>query len=136
MKFKFIAPNIYVRIDHGSISIRRLSTGLEVSSDSKLAKEAFGHPRVVITNRDAVLKVAEQLRKELHRAENFFYFFKPKIIVQVTRDFDGGLTEFEKKSLREPFESFGREVIVLDHSRELTDRELKNYFERRGSHAG
>ena len=127
MKFRFIAPNLFVQLSKRRISITNLESSEEFVDESNQVAEAFDAPRGLINDFQKSLQVISDLIKRARKRE--CYLIKPVLVIQVREELEGGLTDVEKRPIYELFESHARHFHLVDHSRKLTLHEARDYIQ-------
>lgn len=118
------APEVAVTVGH-SPKVMGFGTQARVavaaSHDARLINP-FGHPRSLVSDFNAgQLLMRHQLRRLLSMK---FLSLGPHVVVHPLGDPAGGLTQIERRALREMARGAGASRVHLWTGRELTDQEL------------
>lgn len=151
--WKFVAGLLtngpfYVRIRRHLLSVRDSSTATQwqdepvvcITTDERGAKSVaavgaaakdvpgvhvnpFDHPRLLVHD----FVVAEKLMRHAFRQLSKHKYFRPVpvVVAHVMEHLEGGLTEIERRVLRETMEGAGAKTVYIWESHELSDRELQ-----------
>lgn len=84
----------------------------------------FAHPRVLVSN----YAVAEKLLQHAFRlvSKGFWLRAAPVAVMHVTEDLEGGLTDVERRALRDLAAGAGARMAYVWEGRELTNEELRS----------
>ncbi len=108
---------VYIKIYNNKIEITNLVTGDTVSG---LPVKKFSTDRIVISDFNIIQELIRSLLKELFLIKSFLPL-QLKILMQQMEKVDGGLSELEKRGLRDLAEQAGGVYVALvDHTRKLS----------------
>lgn len=110
---------LHIKLYSNRIEITNLETGESVS---KTAEENFSTARIVIGNFAKAEKLIEAVLKDLHFRKQTFGALK--VLIQQMEKLEGGLSDIEKRAMRDLAEQVGAKyVIVVDHANTLSVEE-------------
>lgn len=116
MSFRFFAPDLCLKINRRVMSIRD-SDG-KTHTYSFKEGDGFSHPRVFPGNFNlAGVTIHREIRNYWH-ALGFFALLKPRIVLNVAEQFAGGLSDIERRMLRDLFEPEARELFIVNSETE------------------
>ena len=108
---------IYIKITKNKVEITNLETGKTVS---KAAENNFSSVRNVVSNFNDASKTIRSALADLGVTDSLWNR-KLKILIQQLEGTEGGLSDIEKRALRDLAEmAGGRSVYIVEHSRQLT----------------
>ena len=144
----FVSPKLYFNLDKNYIYVKQIGTNntLETKThvhidtasnkivaigeenikeqDDLIIKDGFGHERVLIGEFD----IAEQVLKFIIRKIlRYQLFIRPIAVVHIKRKLEGGITQVEKRSVVDSFESAGAREVILWEGDDFSERELMNW---------
>lgn len=112
--------DLHVKLYSNKIEITNLETGESVS---QTAVENFSTPRIVIGNFAKANTVIKSILKELNIRNTVF---GPKILMQQMEKLEGGLSDIEKRAMRDLAEDAGAKyVLIADHTNSLSVDEAR-----------
>ena len=115
----FKTDYLYVKVSTNAVEITNLTTDETIS---RKAVEDFSTTRVVVANFNNITKLVISMLRELGISTSFFS--TKKILIQQMEKQDGGLSDIEKRALRDVGEQVGaRFVILIDHPNKLSSEE-------------
>ncbi len=115
----FKTDYLYVKISTNAVEITNLITDETIS---RKAVENFSTTRVVVANFNNITSLIISMLRELGISTSFFS--TKKILIQQMEKQDGGLSDIEKRALRDAAEQAGaRFVILIDHPNKLSSEE-------------
>lgn len=115
----FKTDYLYVKVSTNAVEITNLATGETIS---RKAIEDFSTTRVVVANFNNITNLIISMLRELGISTSFFS--TKKILIQQMEKQDGGLSDIEKRALRDVAEQAGaRFVILIDHPNKLSTEE-------------
>lgn len=115
----FRSVPLYVKISKNNVEIINLDTGQSIS---KKALEPFSTNRFIIADFNKANVVISSIIKELI-PNKYFLPQQRKILIQQVEPVEGGLSEIEKRALRDLGEMAAGNVILIDHFRPLSNTE-------------
>ena len=114
----FKTNKIYIQIKRNKITVINLETGEEIS---RIATEPFSTVRSVLSSFQPANETLLAAMKELGLKRSFFAL---KAVIQQTEDTNGGLTDIEKRALRDLAENAGvNKVYIASEERPLSYEE-------------
>ena len=114
----FKTNKIYIQIKRNKITVINLETGEEIS---RIATEPFSTVRSVLSSFQPANETLLAAMKELGLKRSFFAL---KAVIQQTEDTNGGLTDIEKRALRDLAENAGvNKVYIADAEWPLSNEE-------------
>lgn len=88
-----------------------------------MSKLGFSTARIIVANFNVIDSLIREVVKELIKSK-FVFQVQLKVLIQQIEEVDGGLTEIEKRALRNLAEQAGGTYVSLvDHSRKLSEEE-------------
>ena len=107
---------LYVKVSTNAIEITNLTTDETIS---RKAVEDFSTHRVVVANFNNITNLVISMLRELGISTSFFS--TKKILIQQMEKQDGGLSDIEKRALRDVGEQAGAKfVTIIDHPNRLS----------------
>ena len=120
----FRTYRIYIQIRRNKVTVANLDTGTETSI---IATEPFSTARSVLSKFNPANKTILAAFRELGIKTSLL---KLKAVIQQMEDTDGGLTDIEKRALRDLAEKAGvGKVYIVDGERRLSTSEALAYME-------
>ena len=114
----FRTNKIYIQITRNRITVVNLETGNEATRTST---EPFSTSRSVLSKYNPAYETLTAAMQDLRLKRSFF---KIKAVIQQMEDTEGGLTDIEKRALRDLAESVGAgKVHIIDGNKRLTNVE-------------
>lgn len=114
----FKTNKIFIQISRNKITVVNLETGNEVTL---MAVEPFSTVRSVLSSFHPATETLLAAKKELGLKRSFFAL---KAVIQQTEDTNGGLTDIEKRALRDLAENAGvNKVYIADAEWPLSNEE-------------
>jgi MreB/Mbl protein len=111
---------IYIKLFKNRIEIVNLETGEKISREST---EIFSSQRFIIADFNKADALIRDILNELLPRKSIFPR-QTKILIQQAESVEGGLSEIEKRALRDLGEmAGGTPVILIDHFRPLSSTE-------------
>lgn len=111
-------PLIYIQVHPGHFIARRVGTGLSVRSDCS----GLVHPRTLMGDFEAVHKAFQSALRELCP---WGRLIKPRALVHLPPDVEGGYTNVELRAFKEAAEMAGASFSFMStFERPHTDQEL------------
>ena len=113
----FKSLRIYIKIRRNNIEVTNLETG---ASSSKSAVNSFSSIRNVVSNFNNAGETVNATLDDLGIGQTFFS--RPlTVLIQQLEGTEGGLSDIEKRALRDLAEmAGGRKVVICEDSRPLT----------------
>ena len=112
----FKTDYLYVKVSTNAIEITNLTTDETIS---RKAVEDFSTTRVVVANFNNITNLVISMLRELGISTSFFS--TKKILIQQMEKQDGGLSDIEKRALRDVGEQAGAKfVTIIDHPNRLS----------------
>jgi hypothetical protein len=114
----FRSYRIYIQIRRNKVTVANLDTGAEASI---IANVPFSTTRSVLSKFSPANETILAAFRELGIKTSFV---KIKVVIQQMEDTDGGLTDIEKRALRDLAENAGAgKVYIVDNERHLSNSE-------------
>lgn len=108
----FKSYKIFIQFFRNKVRVINMETGEEVTRPSEIH---FSSERQVLSNFSAAAKTVRDALKELGIKNTFL---RPKIVIQQAEGAAGGLSDIEKRMLRDLAEEAGaNKVYIVDHDR-------------------
>ena len=124
----FKTNKLYIQISRNKIIVVNLITGDEATS---FASNPFSTRRSVLSSFNPANETLLAVIKDLKLKKSFF---KVKAVIQQMEDTDGGLTDIEKRALRDLAENAGiNGVYIVDGKRRLSNSEALAIIEAQGA---
>ena len=101
-----------------------LAVGAAARSSSSHWVNPFDHPRVLIGDFVVAEKLIQHALKEVYGGA--YFRSSPVVIIHVTEDLEGGLSQIERRELQEMVAGAGARESHIWEGRELTDEELRS----------
>jgi hypothetical protein len=121
----FKTIRIHIKLGHDHVEITNLETGEVVSQP---AKKGFSSIRNIVGNFSNAQTSIVAVLKEL-RLTNSFFSSKLHVLIQQIEGTEGGLSDIEKRALRDLGEMVGgRKVFIIEDSRSVGIDEALMYF--------
>ena len=122
----FQTSRVYIQIGRNKVTVVNLDTGAETSST---ATEPFSTARSVLSKFSPANETLLAALRDLGLKTSFF---KLKAVIQQMENTEGGLTDIEKRALRDLAEQAGAgRVYIVDGERRLSISEALAYIEGR-----
>jgi hypothetical protein len=116
----FLATPVYIKILNNKIEIKDLRTGKSISRESSAH---FSSTRLLIADFNVAELFIRSVLKELLSPQKIFQR-SLKIVIQQMENLEGGLSESEKRILRDIGEQIGGvHVVLVDNTRPLSEAE-------------
>ena len=116
----FLAAPVYIKIFNNKIEIKDLRTGKSISRESS---SHFSNTRLLIADFNVAELFIRSLLEEVLSPQRFFQR-SLKVVIQPMEDFEGGLSESEKRILRDIGEQIGGvHVVLVENTRPLSEAE-------------
>lgn len=113
----FKLKSIYIKIKRNHVEVTDLNTGETVS---KHAVQPFSSTRNVVSSFNPANETIQSALKELGLAGRFF-LSKMNILIQQLEGLEGGLSDIEKRALRDLAEMAGaNKVFILEQAEPVT----------------
>ncbi|MEJ8819909.1 hypothetical protein [Lacibacter sp. H407] len=113
----FKVKSIYIKIKRNHVEVTDLNTGETVS---KQAIQPFSSTRNIISSFNPANETIQSALKELGLTGRFF-LSKMNILIQQLEGLEGGLSDIEKRALRDLAEMAGaNKVCILEQSEPLS----------------
>jgi actin-like ATPase involved in cell morphogenesis len=120
----FRSYKIYIQIGRNRVTVVNLNTGAEATHT---ATKPFSTPRSVLSS---FSPANETLMAAMHDLGIKSSFIRLKAVIQQLEDTDGGLTDIEKRALRDLAENAGAgKVYIAEGAQLLTAKEALAYIE-------
>jgi hypothetical protein len=117
---------VYVKVYTDRMDITRLDTG---ESLSRAATEKFSNTRLVVANFNIADEFARNMIRELLKSGAMFQS-QLKMLIQQMEKLEGGVSEVEKRVLRDLGERCGAKLVMLaEETRELSGSEALQRLE-------
>lgn len=117
----FKSYKILIQFFRNKVRVVNLDTGEEVNQQSEVP---FSSERQVLNNFNSADKTIKTALKELGIKNSFL---RPKIVIQQAEGALGGLSDIEKRMLRDLAEEAGaNKVYIVDHDRPVSINEALN----------
>jgi actin-like ATPase involved in cell morphogenesis len=111
----FKSPKIYIQIRRNQVTVVNLETGEEVT---RFAIEPFSTQRVVLARFDPANETILAAIRELHLKTTLFAL---KVVIQQLEGAEGGLSDIEKRALRDIAEMAGaKKVYIVESEQKLS----------------
>jgi MreB/Mbl protein len=125
----FLKPaSVYIKIFYNKVEITNLKTGETIS---RQALEPFSNKRLVVADFNVAELLIRSIVKELQLTKSFIGR-SLRIIIQQMENLEDGLSETEKRVLRDLSEQAGGAfVIIVEHTRPLSSNEAISELEAR-----
>jgi hypothetical protein len=119
----FHSHKLYIQVSRNKVTVTNLETGVEVT---QVAAEPFSSQRSILSSFDPANKTLVTAMRQLNLKHSFL---KTKAVIQQMEDTVGGLTDIEKRALRDLAEIAGvAEVYIVDGKQRLTRDEALGYL--------
>ncbi|HWJ30124.1 MAG TPA: hypothetical protein VNS32_26545 [Flavisolibacter sp.] len=114
----FSSDKVYIQIFRNKITVVDLKTGNQVIRN---AAEAFSSVRQVLNNFNTADQTIRSALKDLGMKKRFSGL---KIVIQQMEGAEGGLSDIEKRAMRDLAETAGaNKVYLVEHERPITTSE-------------
>jgi hypothetical protein len=121
----FKVPKIYLQIRRNQVSAVNLETGEEVTQSAALP---FSTERVVLAKFNPANETVLAAIRKLNLKSSFFAM---KIVIQQLEDAEGGLSDIEKRALRDIAEMAGaRKVYIVETAQKISNAEALTLIEQ------
>lgn len=111
---------VYIKLFKNKVGLLNLETGESIARE---AIEPFSNERFIIADFNSANVTIRSALDELIPKRRFFPR-QIKVLIQQVVELEGGLSEIEKRALRDLGEmAGGAPVILVEHSRSLSNRE-------------
>lgn len=110
---------VYIKVYRDKIEITNLATG---ETSSRRAIESFSNERLVVSNFNIASELIMIILKDL-KIKNSFLPASLKVLIQQMEGFEGGLSDIEKRALRDLAEQAGGRSVFIATNTEALDRE-------------
>ncbi|WP_153796272.1 rod shape-determining protein [Foetidibacter luteolus] len=112
----FKSPKLYIQIRRNQVTAVNLETGEEVT---QFAINPFSTQRVVLAKFDPANETILAAIRGLHLKTTFFAV---KVVIQQLEGAEGGLSDIEKRALRDIAEMAGaKKVYIVDSEQKLSN---------------
>lgn len=112
----FKTDYLYVKVSTNAVEMTNLTIDETIS---RKAVEDFSTTRVVVANFNNITNLVVSMLRELGISTSFFS--TKKILIQQIEKQDGGLSDIEKRALRDVGEQAGAKfVTIIDHPNRLS----------------
>lgn len=110
---------VYVQVHRGHVLARVAGT----NASARVMSSALDHPRTLMGDFGEVTSCLKSALKELKRSERML--LKPRLLVHLIPNLDGGYTNVELRAFREAGDSAGgyRTFLLADHD-PISDEEV------------
>jgi actin-like ATPase involved in cell morphogenesis len=113
----FKSKSIYIKIKRNHVEVTDLKTGKTVSQQ---ATRPFSSTRNIVSNFNNANEAIESALKELGLRKSFF-LLSFKILIHQLEGLEGGLSDIEKRALRDLAEMAGaNKVYILEQTQPLS----------------
>ncbi len=113
----FRTVRIYIKISKNKVEVTDLETGKTVSQS---AENDFSSIRNVVSNFNNANQTIGSVLKEMN-INTSFWRPRTKILIQQLEVTEGGLSDIEKRALRDLGEmAGGNQVYIIEHSRQVS----------------
>ncbi|MET0393812.1 MAG: hypothetical protein ABW019_11760 [Chitinophagaceae bacterium] len=120
----FKSTRLYIKLRHDTVEITNLETGQTVTQQATLPFSSAGQ---VVGNFQHVEKAIAAVLRELGTTRSFWRSLK--VLVQQQEGSEGGLSDIEKRALRDLGELTGaRKVYLVEDERPLSVAEALSCF--------
>ena len=114
----FKSYKVYLQISRDQVTAIDLNTGLKVT---RKAEQSFSSTRQILSNFNNADITVRNTLKDLGVKRSFFAL---KVVIQQTEGTEGGLSDIEKRALRDIAEIAGADkVYIAEQERTLTQDE-------------
>ncbi len=122
----FQTNKIYIQLFRNKVRVVNLESGVEATT---IATEPFSTQRSVLSSFGPADKAVRVAIKDLGLK---FSLLKTRGVIQQMEDTQGGLTDIEKRALRDLAENAGVGVVYInDGEQRLTNEEALSFMEKR-----
>ena len=122
----FKSYKVYIQISRDSVTAIDLDTGLKAI---RQAEQSFSSTRQILSNFNNAEITVRNTFKDLGIKRSFFAF---KVVIQQTEGTEGGLSDIEKRALRDVAEIAGaNKVYIAEQERILTLDEALQIIEQK-----
>ena len=126
MSLRITHPPVFARIRKSWLALRDLETDREVEGHTALedGSDGFSHPRALVGDFEAALRLVQRRFKELQRVTGNRAAVRPAVLVQILDKLEGGITDLEERAIRELFQAVGRKVVICEGTIEVSREEV------------